>query len=111
MGSRMVYNIRAVRLKHRLNPVGIPDRTDENCQVQIRERPLQLLLQIIGIILINVEDNQLPGLVTCNLAAQLASDGSASSGYKDDLVLYISCLLYTSPSASPHRAFRLDEVR
>ena len=90
VGSRMVYNIRAVRLKHRLNPVGIPDRTDEHCQIQIRERPLQLLLQIVGIILIHVEDNQLPGLVACNLAAQLASNGAASSGDKDDLVLHIS---------------------
>ena len=90
VGSRMVFDVRAVRLKLRLNPVGIPDRTDENRQIQLRKRPLQLLLQIIGIILINVEDNQLPGLVACNLAAQLASDGSTSSGYKDDLVLYIS---------------------
>ena len=70
--------------------MGIPDRTDEHCQIQIRERPLQLLLQIVGIILIHVEDNQLPGLVACNLAAQLASNGAASSGDKDDLVLHIS---------------------
>ena len=90
VGSRMVYDVRAVRLKHRLNPVGIPDRTDENRQIQLRKRPLQLLLQIVGVIFIHIEDNQLFRPVACNLAAQLASNGAASSGDKDDLVLHIS---------------------
>ena len=82
--------IRDRLLKHSLNPVGIPDRTDKNRQIQIRKCPLQLLLQIIGVILVDVKYNQLLGPVSCNLAAQLASDGAASSCNKNDLVLHIS---------------------
>lgn len=45
--------------------------------------PLQLLLDLIGIIFIDIEDHQMPDPVFCQLGTDLTTDGSAASGYKN----------------------------
>ena len=45
--------------------------------------PLQLLLDLIGIIFIDIEDHQMPDPVFCQLGTDLTADGSAASGYEN----------------------------
>ena len=57
VGRRMVYDVGAVFLKHRLDPVGVPDGADEHHQVQVRILLLQLQLDVVGVVLIDIKDN------------------------------------------------------
>ena len=50
----------------------------------------QFLLNIISIILIDIKNNKLPDAVSCDLAAELASDAPASAGHQYYLVGDIS---------------------
>ena len=50
----------------------------------------QLLLNFVGIILINIKNNQLLWLMACNLAAQLTSDGAASPCYQNGFPFQIT---------------------
>ena len=60
--------------------MSISHRTDQHYQIQFRIIPLQFLLNVIGIIFINIKDDQLLGLMSCDLTAKLASNGTASTG-------------------------------
>ena len=57
VGRRMVYDVGTVFLKHRLDPVGVPDRADEHHQVQVRILFLQLQLDVVGVVFVNIKDN------------------------------------------------------
>ena len=57
VGRRMVHDVGTVFLKHRLDPVGVPDRADEHHQVQVRILFLQLQLDVIGVVFVNIKDN------------------------------------------------------
>ena len=41
--------------------------------------PDQLLLDVVGIVLINIHDDEQPGAITGNLTAQLGADGAAAA--------------------------------
>ena len=60
--------------------MSISHRTNQHYQIQFWIIPLQLLLNVIGIIFINIKDDQLLGLMSCDLTAKLASNGTASTG-------------------------------
>ena len=58
--SRMVNHIRVISLKNAVNPGGIADGTDQSDQIQlVSVFPDQLLLNSVGVVFINVKDNQL----------------------------------------------------
>ena len=57
VGCRMVHDVGAVFLKHRLDPVGVPDGADEHHQVQVRILLLKLQLDVVGVVLIDIKDN------------------------------------------------------
>ena len=81
----MVHNIGMIRFKHIVDPARVAHAADQNHQIQLRILFLQFLLQVVGIVFINIKHDQLRRLVTGNLTAQLASDGAASPGHQDPL--------------------------
>ena len=87
VGRRVVDDVRAVLVKDRVDPPAVPHGSDEHLQVQVRVAPPQLLLNLIGVVLINIKDDQPARLMGRDLAAELASDGSASAGHQDGFPL------------------------
>ena len=90
VGCGMVDDFRAVGAENLLHAIGVPHRGNEHFQVQFRIFPHQLLLDVIGIVLVNVQDDQLPGLVLRNLPAQLAADGTAPACHHHHFAAHIS---------------------
>ena len=84
MGRRMVDHIRMILLQYAVYPVGVPDRSDQSHQIQIRILPLQFHLQIVCIVFIDIKDDQLLRASRCNLPAKLRPDGPSASGDHDD---------------------------
>ena len=50
----------------------------------------QLLLDVVGIVFVNIHDNQTGGLVPGNLSAKLAADGAAAARYQHASSLHIA---------------------
>ena len=102
MGRRMVDNLRAVGLKYLLHAVGIANRSDQHHQIQPRIFPAQLLLNIIGIILIDVHDNQSLRMMSGDLPAKLTADrASASRNHNHGIAYIIYDLVYIRPDRLP----------
>lgn len=78
MGCRMVDDVRAISAEDILDAFRIAYRSDQHYQIQRRILTDQLLLDRIGIVLIDIDDDQLLRLMTGDLPAQLASDGSTT---------------------------------
>ena len=85
MGRRVEHHVRLILGEDLHDPPGVPDGADQNHQVQLRMLALQLLLDLIGVILINIEDNELPGRVVRQLAGDLRTNASAAAGDHQDL--------------------------
>ena len=84
------------RVEDQLRPVRVEDRADalrvahaayERHQVEIRVVVPQLLLDGVGVVLVDVEDDELLGVVARDLAAELGSDGAAAPGDHDNAAL------------------------
>ena len=71
-------------------PPPVPDGADAHVQRQLRVLPAQLHLDVVGVVLVDVEDHQPPGLVPGDLAAQLAADGPAAAGDQHRFVVDIA---------------------
>ena len=87
--SRMIDDIRPVFLHDVIDAVRVPHRGDQHDQIKFGIFVLQLLLDLIGIVLIDIHDDQARRSVSCDLAAELASDRAASPRHHDGLSLYI----------------------
>ena len=87
MGRRVEYDIRMIGVHDILHASCVAHRPDQRHQIKPRVFPLQLLLDGIGIIFINVEDDQHRRFGLGDLAAELAADGSAPACYQDGLAL------------------------
>ena len=85
VGCRMEYQIRAVLAQHEVQSRRIAHRTDQNFQIQFRMAAEQLHLNIIGVIFVDIEDNQLLGVGFGNLAAKFAANRAAATGDHDHL--------------------------
>ena len=85
MCCRMVDDIWAVSAEDILDTLCITYRSDQHDQVQLRILPKQLLLDLIGIVLIDVYDDQLFRLMSGDLPAQLA----AATGDQYDFIFHI----------------------
>ena len=79
MGSRVEDDIRPVGLHHIVDPVGIPDRADQRHQIQTRTASLQLLLDGIGIVFVDLKNNQPFRICLGAMPAQLTADASATA--------------------------------
>ena len=86
----MVDDIRPVFAENPVDPLHIPDRSNQNHKIKLRVFTLQLLLDVIGAVLIDINDDQLSRAMSRDLTAQLRSDGAASAGDTDHLSLYIA---------------------
>ena len=80
VSRRVEDEVRPVMPNHPIHPAGIAHGADEYFQIQLREVAPKLLLDVIGIVLVNVENNQHFRLGSRNLTAQLAADASAAAG-------------------------------
>ena len=85
VGCGVIDDLRPVFLKHTEYAPAVPDGPDQCNQVKIRIPFLQLHLNIIGVVLIDIENDELPRTVRRNLPAQFAPDGSAASGNHNGL--------------------------
>ena len=86
----MVDDVRMIPPEDVLHPLFVADGADQHHQIQVPVGPPQLLLDVVGVVLIDVEDNQAAGVVGGNLAAQLAADGAAAAGDQDRLALDVA---------------------
>ena len=89
MGGRMIDDIRVIGGKHLLQFSFIPHGSDQRHQIQLGIVHAQLLLDLIGVILVNIKYNQLLWIVPGHLAAQLRPDGAAAAGNQHHLILNI----------------------
>ena len=81
MGSSMEHNLRTQLPENMIQPIHVPDGSDNNLQVElVAVLADQLLLHIVGIVLVDIQDRQLFRVQGGNLAAQLGADGSAAAG-------------------------------
>ena len=81
MGGGVEHYVGLVGIKQQLQPPGIPDGADLHAEGQISAVLVQqLLLDVVGVVLVNIEDDQPLGTVLDDLAAQLAADGAAATG-------------------------------
>ena len=72
----MIDDIRTEGLKHLEDLPAVPDRADDGLQLQLRIFLFQLQLNVIGVVFVNIEENQLFRLMCGNLSGQFGADGS-----------------------------------
>ncbi len=89
VGRRVEDDLWPVFVKHLEDPPAVPDGTDQGHQVQVREVLLQLVLDVVGVVLVDVEDDEFLWLVSDNLPAQLRPDGAAAAGHQHGLALEV----------------------
>ena len=88
--SGMIDDIRTVLVENPVDALLIPDRCNQHHQIQIRIFAAQLLLHVIRAVLIDINQNQLPRMMSRNLPAKLRADGAAAAGDTDHLSLHIA---------------------
>ena len=81
----MIDDLRAIVMKDFKHAPAVADRSDQNLQIQVGIFLAKLKLYIIGIVFIDIENDELPGIVCGSLAAQLRADGSAAACDHDRL--------------------------
>ena len=80
MGRRVIDDLGAILVEHLEDPPAVPHGADEGGQLQSGERGFELELDIIGVVFIDIEDDELLGVMGCDLPAELAADGTAAAG-------------------------------
>ena len=78
VGRGVIDNVGAVLVKKQFHLLPVPHGPDQDHQIQHRIFMPQLLLDGVGIIFINIKNDQLSGTAGGDLAAQLAADAPAS---------------------------------
>ena len=90
VGCCVKDDVRPVLRKNRLQSPFIAHRTNQYCQIEIWELPLQRFLDLVRIVFVNVKNDQMPDVVSGQLAADLTSDRTASACYQDCLPFHIA---------------------
>ena len=85
---RMEHDLGAVRVEDAAHAPGVAHAADKHLQVELGILPLELLLDLVGVVLVDVEDDELLGPEAGDLAAELRADGSAAARYEHDLAAY-----------------------
>ena len=78
-------DIRMIFLHDALHASCVAHGSDQRHQVELRTCPLQLLLDGVGVVLIDIEDDQHPRIRLGDLPAELAADGTAAARHQDGL--------------------------
>ena len=87
VGRRVVDDLGTVLVKHLEYPPTVAHRPDQRLQVQLRVLLPKLQLYVIGVVFVDIEYDQLPGMVRRDLTAQLGADGPAAAGDHHHLVV------------------------
>ena len=87
VGGRVVNDLGAVCVEHLEDAAAVPDGADEGDQLQVGVVVLELQLNIVGVVLVDVEDDELLGIVGRDLPAELAADGAAAAGNQHPLAM------------------------
>ena len=83
-------HVRSVQTEHTVKSRNVTHRSYFNYDIQlVLIKTDKLLLDGVGVIFINIEDNKSFWLAFCYLTAQLASNRSASARYKYGLAVVI----------------------
>ena len=85
MRCGVIYDFGPVGFEDFKDPAAVPDGADEGFQVEVGVFLFQLQLDAVGIVLVNIEDDQLFWFVCGNLPAEFRTDASAAAGDQNGL--------------------------
>ena len=89
VGRRVENHLGAQAAEQSVHLLGVAHRGDEHFQVQlVAVFAAQLLLDGVGVVLVDVHDDEHRGLAAGDLAAQLGADGPAAAGDHDALAAH-----------------------
>ena len=88
MGRSVIDDLRPVFGEHLEHPSAVADGADEGHEVEVRMGIAELVLDIIGVVFIDVKDDELLWVMRRDLAAELRADTSAAAGDEDGLPAY-----------------------
>ena len=88
MGRSVIDDLRPVFGKHLEHAAAVADGSDKRHEVQVRIRVAELVLDVIGVVFIDVEDDELLRVMRRDLAAELRADASAAAGDEDGFPAY-----------------------
>jgi hypothetical protein len=80
MGRSMENQFRMIHFHQGIDPGGIANRAYHHLQIQAGVEPLQLHLDIIGIVFVDIQDHQLSGIGPGDLSAKFTADTAAATG-------------------------------
>ena len=84
---RVEDDLRPVLCKDVLYLAAVAHAADEHQQVEPRHIVQKFLLDVVGVVLVDVEDDELFGSMGRDLTAELAADGAAPARYKHHALL------------------------
>ena len=87
MSRSVIYDLRPVLLKDIEDLAAVAHRADQHHKIELRIFLAQLQLNVICVILINIKNDQLCGVMRRDLSAKLTSDRSAAAGYQNPLAV------------------------
>ena len=87
VGCGMIDNLGMILLKNLEDAAAVTDGTDQGHEVQVRILFPQLQLDGVGVVFIDIKDDELLRVMTGHLAAELRADASAAARDKDDLAV------------------------
>ncbi len=87
MGCRMVDDVRAVGGKDLIKPAAVTHGADEGDKVEVRVLLPEFQLDVIGVIFIDIKDDELAGIMGCDLTADLAADRAAAARDEDGFAI------------------------
>ena len=85
VGSGVIDDLWTVGAENLVQAAAVADRADERDKVQVGILLAQLQLDSIGVVLVDIENHQLFGVVRGDLAAELGANGAAAAGDQDGL--------------------------
>ncbi len=87
VGGRVVDDVRMILFKDFEHLAAVADGPDKRDKIELRIFFAELELDVVGVIFVNVKDDQLLRIVPCDLPAELGADGAAAPGDEDDLAV------------------------
>ena len=88
MRRRVEHNGRPVGVNHVLDARTVPHGADDNFEVQgVAVAHFHLILQVVGVVLINIEHDDAFRVEARDLPAELAADGTAAARDENGLIL------------------------
>ena len=87
MRRSVIDDLRLVLLKDLEHSSAVADGADQGDEVQVRILLSQFQLDGVGVVLVNVKDDELLRVVSRNLATELGADAAATAGDENDLAV------------------------